>query len=76
MTSSPGRVGRVAASPQDIQGGLDLTIFILCLLHRYSEGTGSVIQEKGDREDVYSRAGQSPDERVSSVVLSQALTKI
>merc|ERR1712083_1047400 len=32
---------------------------------RYSEGTGSVIQEKGDREDVYTRAGQSPDERTS-----------
>jgi len=31
---------------------------------RYSEGTGSVIQEKGDREDVYTRAGQSPEERV------------
>ena len=33
-------------------------------LHRYSEGTGSVIQEKGDREDVYSRASEAPDDRV------------
>jgi len=32
---------------------------------RYSEGTGSVIQEKGDREDVYARAGQAPDDRVN-----------
>ena len=33
-------------------------------LHRYSEGTGSVIQEKGNREEVYARAGRTPDERV------------
>ena len=33
-------------------------------LLRYSEGTGSVIQENGDREEVYARAGRTPDERV------------
>jgi len=32
---------------------------------RYSEGTGSVIQERGDREDVYTRAGEAPDDRVN-----------
>jgi len=31
---------------------------------RYSEGTGSVIQERGDRDEVYARAGRTPDERV------------
>ena len=63
---SPGRVDRAAASLQDTQGGQGFTDFILPLsLYRYSEGTGSVIQEKGDREDVYTRAGQSPEERVS-----------
>ena len=46
----------------------DFTVFNhLPPLLRYSEGTGSVIQERGDREDVYTRAGEAPaDDRVRS----------
>ena len=42
---------------------LECELKIYCLL-RYSEGTGSVIQERGDREEVYARASRTPDERV------------
>ena len=66
MTLSPGIAHKAVALRQATQGELNCTVFTLPLsLHRYSEGTGSVIQEKGDREDVYARAGQAPDDRVS-----------
>ena len=60
------RADRVAALLLATQGEHDFKVFNhLTPLLRYSEGTGSVIQERGDREDVYTRAGEAPaDDRV------------
>ena len=38
-------------------------------LLRYSEGTGSVVQERGDREEAYTRAANCPEQKVITVLL-------
>ena len=66
MILSTRTADRVAALLLVTHGEQNFTVFILSFsLPRYSEGTGSVIQERGDREDVYTRAGEAPDDRVS-----------